>query len=125
MFNDGMFKDLDPQEARWEAWTEAVALQAADKAKAGSSLRVVILEIGAGGNVTTVRSRSEMCLESWSECGADVKLVRVNPDYPCGDGTKFAPEASDASKVVSIMARGLESIRKIDAAFTAMESQQP
>jgi len=125
MFSDGMFKDLDPQEDRWEAWSEAVELQAIDKAKAESALRVVILEIGAGGNVTTIRSRSEMCLERWSdEFGADVKLVRVNPDYPCGDGCKFTPEASEASKVVSIMSRGLESIRKIDAAVTAMDSQQ-
>ena len=46
--------------------------------------RVAILEIGAGGNVVTVRMRSERLLERWNS-HADCTLVRINPDLPCAD----------------------------------------
>merc|ERR1712129_420712 len=120
MFSDGMFKDLDPQEERWDTWCQAVAAKAKAKAEVKSPLRIAILEVGAGGNVTTVRSRSETSLECWSDAGADVKFIRVNPDFPLGDGSSYQPHGADSSKVVSVMARGLESIRKIDTALAAL-----
>ena len=46
--------------------------------------RVAIVEIGAGGNVTTVRLRSEWLLQRWSRC-ANCAVVRINPDLPLAD----------------------------------------
>ena len=51
-----------------------------------SALRLTILEIGAGGNVTTVRHESEQIAERMARAGARVALVRVNPQLPLLDG---------------------------------------
>merc|ERR1719215_414985 len=54
MFGDGMWRDVDSQERRWFAWKDAVEARAA-QAPSKQPLTVVILEIGAGNNVPTVR----------------------------------------------------------------------
>lgn len=46
--------------------------------------RVAIVEIGAGGNVTTVRLRSEQLLKRWNS-HAECTLIRINPDLPLAD----------------------------------------
>mmetsp|Transcript_30028 Transcript_30028/g.82420 ORF Transcript_30028/g.82420 Transcript_30028/m.82420 type:complete len:88 (+) Transcript_30028:1146-1409(+) len=78
-----------------------------------SKLRVAILEVGAGANVTTVRGTSETCLDEVHDAGADARLIRVNPAYP------LAGQNSQEGLTISVMARGLESIRKIDAAMNS------
>lgn len=119
MFDDSMWKDLDSQRERLVRWKAAVAAQAGDRAHTSSRLRVIIMEIGAGDNVTTVREESEICLAEFLEAGADVKFVRVNPQHPLGDREEFKPDGASASAVLSIMGRGLEALEKIDAALPA------
>ena len=53
---------------------------AAAKPPSARPLRVVIMEAGAGGNVTTVRRTSESVLEDLHKHGAHATLVRINPD---------------------------------------------
>ena len=47
--------------------------------------RVAIIEIGAGGNVTTVRLRAEQLLKRWRKQGAECTLIRINPELPLAD----------------------------------------
>jgi len=112
-----MFGDCDwvpdhAQQKRWKRWHEAV-----QEVITGRTVRAVVLEIGAGKNVPTVRLTSERVLMNLHKAGADVKLVRVNPDLPFGDHWKLQPGASSENLVISVMGRGLESIRKIDGAM--------
>ena len=93
MFGDSQWQDDQQQQAGWKSWREqlmalasaraptpaadgdatgepgVVAPPAADAPPAAAKppsarpLRMVILEAGAGGNVTTVRQKSESVLE--------------------------------------------------------------
>lgn len=47
--------------------------------------RVAIIEIGAGGNVTTVRSQSEQLLQKFGSGMTECKLIRINLDLPLAD----------------------------------------
>lgn len=78
-------------------------------------VRAVILEVGAGCNVPTVRTTSERQLLAWHKAGAEVCLVRVNPELPLGDCPPLHPEGDLGSSVISIMARGLASLHEINA----------
>jgi len=119
MFDDGGWQDLDSQEQRWNDWMAAVeSHMRAERDIQGRELRALILEVGAGPNVTTVRMSSERCLYDLRKAGS-ARMVRINPDFPLGDRNSLAPDGEDESLVISIMARGLESLRKIDAAMPA------
>mmetsp|Transcript_178807 Transcript_178807/g.435024 ORF Transcript_178807/g.435024 Transcript_178807/m.435024 type:complete len:536 (+) Transcript_178807:3-1610(+) len=118
MFKDSDFRDNRPQAARWDAWFAAVKTVVRET-RGGSEpsqpARVVVLEIGAGGNVTTVRKTSESLILGFLEAGAEAQLVRINPELPLGDGERFAPGGDLEHVVVSILSRALESLRRIDS----------
>ncbi|CAK9062043.1 unnamed protein product [Durusdinium trenchii] len=82
MFGDYSWRDNDAQEDRWETWLDQVNDLATERTADFNPLRVALLEVGAGNNVTTVRSRSEHILRDLVEKGAEAKLLRVNPDFP-------------------------------------------
>eukprot|EP00928_Gymnodinium_smaydae_P045721 TRINITY_DN30436_c0_g1_i1.p1 TRINITY_DN30436_c0_g1~~TRINITY_DN30436_c0_g1_i1.p1 ORF type:complete len:437 (+),score=26.84 TRINITY_DN30436_c0_g1_i1:122-1432(+) len=106
-FSDPFWLDLKEQKARWASWKNAVC--GLSSQKKGSKLRIAILEIGAGANVTTVRGTSELCLEQFQDAGAETRLIRVNPTHPLVDNKMHA----DA--VISIMATGLKALSEIDS----------
>lgn len=93
MFNDSEWRQEVSATMRWHRWQSRVVelLQQEDPKK------VVVLEIGCGDNVPTVRRRSETLLDK----GAT--LIRINPDLPDG------PEGT-----IPIMGKGLDSVRAID-----------
>lgn len=114
MFGDQGWRADAAQEARFQAWLEAV------KSVARSSdtpLKVAVLEVGAGDNVPTVRRTSEMAALEFKEEGMDVRLIRVNPLQPLGDDEDLEEGAKHGDMVLPILARGLASIEKIDAAM--------
>merc|ERR1719263_339173 len=78
-------------------------------------LKAVVLEIGAGDRVPTVRREAEHATRMWRMSGAETTLVRVNPDIPYGDHAQLCPEGLWADSVISILGRGLEVLEKIDA----------
>lgn len=80
-------------------------------------LRVVIMEVGAGGNVTTVRNLAESLLRTLTGCGADPTLIRINPELPLAD----APQNQPA--VISLMSTGLVAVRQIDESLRALCAQ--
>lgn len=115
MFGDSQWVDVDEQERRWDRWVSAVEnLIARRSAGLADPLRIVILEIGCGGNVTTVRRVSEETAGQFAQSGAMVTLARVNPDLPKAD-----QEASVRDyRHISVLARGLDAIQRIDAAMS-------
>lgn len=117
MFGDGSWLDDDSQAERWSDWAEGARTLAERRNSGPTPLRVVLLEIGAGNNVTTVRSTAERELKKFLNSGADAKLVRINPDFPLGDGEDFSPTGCNAARVVSVMGRGLPCLQLIDAAM--------
>jgi len=118
MFGDMLWQDLESQAKRQEDWTEAVVTEMRERRERGESpVRAVILEIGAGGNVTTVRRSSEHYLDEFLGAGAEATLIRVNPDFPLGDGEAYAPGCEHESRVLSLMAGGLDTVHQIDAAM--------
>ena len=71
----------------------------------------LLLEIGAGGNVPTVRVHSEATAKAAAADGAEVALVRVNPEFPCADS---ALEKAGVT-FVPMMTSGLVALKAIDA----------
>lgn len=86
MFQDANWVTDYEQEARWLSWLSAVESVALERARAssGARLRILVLEIGCGGNVRTVRETVESMSMRFSRV-AGVTLVRVNPDHPFPD----------------------------------------
>lgn len=118
MFKDKDFRDVRPQAQRWEAWGSAVQDLARERSAGDDApLRVVLLEFGAGSRVTTVRENSEAQLAALIDAGAEVLLVRINPELPLGDSARFGPGGDDESVVISIMSRSLDSIQNMEAAM--------
>eukprot|EP01114_Cavostelium_apophysatum_P001990 TRINITY_DN11742_c0_g1_i1.p1 TRINITY_DN11742_c0_g1~~TRINITY_DN11742_c0_g1_i1.p1 ORF type:complete len:362 (+),score=67.23 TRINITY_DN11742_c0_g1_i1:84-1169(+) len=66
--------------------------------------KVVILEIGAGINVPTIRSYSEHFMGKTPNC----TLIRINPDFPLNSVSSLS------DRTISIMQGGLKSIEEID-----------
>jgi len=117
MFCDWGWKQCTQQEQRWRAWCAAVEQTMLSRRPRPQRVRAVVLEIGCGNNVPTVRSNSEQLLQQWRSAGADACLVRVNPQLPFGDYPEFRPDGRQGQCVVSIVGSALASIQKIDAAF--------
>jgi hypothetical protein len=80
-------------------------------------LRVAILEVGAGGNVTTIRQLAENTVDSVRERGGVATLIRVNPDLPLAD----ASSRQDAT--ISLPSYGLAALKQIDEAMTALRDE--
>lgn len=116
MFDDANWVDSAAQDRRYREWVLAVRHFATEKGD--GPLKVAILEVGAGNNVTTVRCESEHVFK-----GADnvsTTLIRVNPDFPLGDQDAEALTKGRVN-VIPVMARGLEAVEKIDAALKARD----
>ena len=79
-----------------------------------TGLKCVLLEIGAGGRVPTVRQTSEQILQVLLEGGANAKLIRINSkDFEADD-----PDSKD--HVVSIQGTGLEALTAMDEWIQSM-----
>mmetsp|Transcript_41425 Transcript_41425/g.129114 ORF Transcript_41425/g.129114 Transcript_41425/m.129114 type:complete len:182 (+) Transcript_41425:1343-1888(+) len=121
MFGDMEWQDVSAQSRQWAEWRKTT--QAVMEDASAGSVRAVILEIGAGGNVTTVRNTSEQQLRAFMHAGAAVHLVRVNPEYPLGDEDDFSPDGDSGERVISVMGKGLDSIYRIERAMAAIREK--
>lgn len=113
-----MFGDRDQVEFNSQAkrWSNYLQLLGELVGESREPLRVVLLEIGAGGNVPTVRESSEQILQILVDGGADARLVRINPDFPLPDNTKnFGEEGPMAGRILSLMGRGSQCLDLMDA----------
>ena len=78
-------------------------------------LRVCILEIGAGGRITTVRNETENFASAIQKAGGRVTIVRINPDLPLRDDR----DVLNGVEFISIMSKGLRALADIDAHIPA------
>lgn len=112
MFEDNDWVDSALQDRRYREWTSAIRWLATETRSASNPLRVVILEVGAGGNVTTVRHESEHVFRNVDAVATT--LIRVNPELPLPDND-VEKLAAGRVRVVSVMSGGLDAVRRIDA----------
>ncbi|CAE8596275.1 unnamed protein product [Polarella glacialis] len=112
MFDDEHWLGDSGQELRWAAWCKAVKGMASASSRWGNGrlLRTLILEIGCGLEVPTVRNTAEDLAAVWSEAGAEVTLVRVNPVSPQADQPLPA-----RVRYLALPCRGIEAILKMQA----------
>lgn len=110
MFSDSNWIDNSEQKDKWHRWQSAVEEQttAQNDDATVRPLRVAILEVGAGGNVTTIRKLAENTVEAIRDKGGVPTLIRVNPDLPLADSNHLQ------SATISIASYGLAAIREID-----------
>ena len=120
MFADDHWIDDAAQKERWRAWRGSVEAQVKAAAAQGQEgerppLRVAILEVGAGGNVTTLRQLAEDFLESVLDNGGEATLIRVNPDLFLAD------KGYNQQATISLPGTGLAAVKQIDAELRALE----
>lgn len=103
-WGDREWLDSQVQVGRWKRFMEVLG----EVVAASEGLRCVLLEIGAGGRVPTVRQTAEQILQVLLEGGANAKLIRINPKDSEADDV-------DEEHLVSIKGTGLESLMAMDA----------
>lgn len=115
-----MFGDRDQVEFNSQAkrWSNYLQLLGELVGESRQPLRAVLVEIGAGRHVPTVRETSEQILQILLDGGADARLVRINPDFPLPDDTNnFGEEGRMAGRILSLMGRGSQCLEFMDAAM--------
>lgn len=81
-------------------------------------LRVCILEIGCGYNVPTCRAVSESLVSKLCSVGGDATLVRINPAHPEAD------DSAVDDNIISIMEKGLASLKLIDDEYYKLRNKE-
>ena len=81
--------------------------------------QVAILELGCGGNVTTVRMQTESTLEELCSAGVDAALIRVNPELPLVDDTSLE------GRVLPLLSGGLDAVREQHAQANGLQPPAP
>jgi len=117
MFGDMSFVDNEAQEERWGAWNVTTTKLARTRSASHKRLRVVILEVGCGDNVRTVRHLTESTAEDLATGGALVTLVRVNLDLPLPD----AP--LQGFRFIGVMSGGLKALQRIDSELASLKER--
>jgi len=107
MFEDGLWKRNAKSEFIYRRWKESVK-----EMIKSSEVKAVILEIGCGLRVPTVRYESESYLRPGNNC----TLIRINVDFPTSD--------SHGSNVISIAEKGIIAVQSIDKYITQLEENK-
>lgn len=107
MFDDDCWIDVDDRHYR--SWRKNVVKE---MTHTGVRKRLVILELGCGLRVPTVREHNEALLKKLGDIGAT--LIRINME--------FAANAKQASRTISIKAGCLEALQKIAAAVDVLQA---
>jgi len=117
MFNDTHMVSDTEQDARFQRWREVlVDVGRSLNVSHGRMMRVVILEIGCGGTVPTVRMTCEATAVQLKSA-ADVTVARINPDFPLPD--RLHPP-SMYLRYLSLPMRGLEGLKKVNEQYTEL-----
>jgi len=111
MFGDAECNEDTFQQEQYSNWNKA----AQELLQSKSHLKMVILEVGCGNKVPSVRYHTHNYLSSISN--GQCTLVRINPDFPLSDDTNQEPN------VISLMAQGLISIEKIDKYLKTLQKK--
>lgn len=120
MFSDLGWVSDQGQELRWSSWRRAVSTVAQAACQYGRRVRILILEIGCGGNVPTVRHAVE-CAAADFAADADVTVARINVDFPLPDKLLFP---SGHMRHLALPCRGLEALQRIQRHYESMPPEQ-
>ena len=122
MFEDNNCTLIHPGRVSYETWRrELVKLIKEEKQRREEGeerVRLVILEIGAGRRVPTVRMHNEGLLR---EVGGEGRLVRVNMDEIAGGTTSLMKE-KDLERVVGVQMGGVDCLRKVEGFYEASKN---
>jgi len=105
MFGDSMW--IHSNEVPWWNWRTEVL----NMLKKYTNANMVIIEIGCGKSVSTLRNHSETILQLTDQC----KLIRINLDFPYSDS-----KLTDSSRVISIKEKSLPALVAIDKELHAL-----
>jgi len=118
MFGDWKWAGTNDQQTGYYSWKRLTENILANNPKK----KLVIVEIGCGLNVPTVRHESESWLSKKDIDQSQITLIRINPDYPHVEqrlvgGKKVLPN------VVSIKSKGKEALIRIDKYLTELKKK--
>ena len=94
------------------------AVETSQESTSSRPLKVCIVEIGCGYNVPTCRAITESIVSRLSSLGGDSTLVRINPAHPEAD------DSSVEDNVISIMEKGLASLKLINDEYCKLQNQE-
>mmetsp|Transcript_5448 Transcript_5448/g.6340 ORF Transcript_5448/g.6340 Transcript_5448/m.6340 type:complete len:370 (-) Transcript_5448:1169-2278(-) len=117
MFDDDQWIDCQIQAKSWANWVEHLVAEVKETyAVTGTERNIVLLEIGAGSNVTTCREQTENLFQLLDKANANVTLIRVNPEFPLPDTQSIKL----AKNTISLSGTGFKSLQAIDERWKAM-----
>lgn len=117
MFNDSHWVSDFEQESRFQQWREVlVDVGRSLNVSHGRMMRLLILEIGCGGRVPTVRSTCESTALQLKSA-ADVTVARINPDFPLPD--RLYPP-SMYLRYLALPLGALEGLKKVNEHYMQM-----
>ena len=112
MFDDGGWVGNPKGKWRYKRWLR----RQKRRLKEDCTRKLVILEIGCGKRIPTVRQADENLVKSLRM--GQARLIRINPDFERADSSNAAVSTS----IISIKDSGLAALQKIDAAMVALNS---
>ena len=119
MFNDSDWIGIKGGKSQFSEWWNNMLKKAETQYNRGQGrqLHVVVLEVGAGAEVTTIRNGSESLVKQLSRRNdTQPTLIRVNPDYP------FADSKQIEQHTISLQCGGLSAINQIDARLVWLDA---
>lgn len=112
MFNDWDWDDPN-DEHKYYSWRESVGKLCKET---DYELKVVVIEVGCGLRVPTIRSMAERFRRDMK-----ATLIRINPDEHCFEKKWSRGVPQKLHKVIQIQSTGLASLRKIDEIMSSMD----
>lgn len=103
-----MFEDdawVEVSDAKYVSWEQTIKTEMEASKEENAPKKLVILEIGCGTRVPTVRMNSERLVRIGLKRGWTVTLIRINPQYP---RNRHHPK-----QTISIKMTGLAALRRI------------
>jgi len=113
MFGDFSFIEDSPQGEQYTLWKKVIH----KTEKANEDFKMVIVEIGCGINVPTVRLESQSWLQQLPK--GKCTLIRINPDFP-----KHGLEKIYDQYVIGINTSGLVALREMDKHLSKKKKQK-
>ena len=114
MFDDGFWTGNPPEQKVYSRWWKSHR----KRLKANKQLKFVVLEIGAGVRIPTVRNNSEKLMKKLPM--GQGRLIRINPDFELADSSHGAVSTS----IIPIKEGALSALVKIDAAMVEIQKAE-
>jgi len=118
MFSDGTFdsRRIDKQEAAFDAWL--LRVKSANKYV---PIKVLVIEIGAGVTIPTVRRTSEYVIKMLGL--EQASLLRINPEHPQIPGSVVSADARDVgNRLISMTSDSLTVMQRINMLISSSSS---